>query len=93
MTAEQILRVIGIYRDFFIREDIRPIDFPHDEILHNDRIGLAHCHGMLDKMVGFVQEGRLEKAQRWIGFIQGCLWMSHRFTLEALKDHSRPTEL
>lgn len=30
-----------------------------------------------------------EKAHRWLGFIQGVLWMAGRFTLDDLKEHSR----
>jgi hypothetical protein len=30
-----------------------------------------------------------EKAMRWLGFIQGVLWMSGTFTLDELKEHSR----
>jgi hypothetical protein len=30
-----------------------------------------------------------EKAHRWLGFIQGVLWMSGCFTLDELKEHSR----
>jgi hypothetical protein len=29
-----------------------------------------------------------EKAHRWLGFIQGVLWMSGVFTLDELKEHS-----
>ena len=30
-----------------------------------------------------------EKAHRWLGFIQGVLWMAGCFTLDELKEHSR----
>jgi hypothetical protein len=30
-----------------------------------------------------------EKAHRWLGFIQGVLWMTGVFTLDELKEHSR----
>ncbi|MDD2696684.1 MAG: hypothetical protein PHE52_00800 [Candidatus Pacebacteria bacterium] len=45
---------------------------------------------MLDKMEGFLKEGRIEKAFRWLGFIQGCLWSTGEYTLEDLMNHNRP---
>jgi hypothetical protein len=30
---------------------------------------------------------------RWLGFMQGALWMVRAFTLEELKDHSRRKSL
>jgi hypothetical protein len=30
-----------------------------------------------------------EKAHRWLGFIQGVLWMGGRYSLDELKEHSR----
>ncbi|MEK7519908.1 MAG: hypothetical protein AAB581_01530, partial [Patescibacteria group bacterium] len=68
---------------------------PHDIFLEDDPLpatSLAHCHSMLDKMVGFVHEGRMEKAFRWLGFIQGVLWTNRVYTLSDLKNHNRPEE-
>ncbi len=31
-----------------------------------------------------------EKAMRWLGFLQGAFWRCGRFTLDELKNHSRP---
>ncbi len=47
---------------------------------------------MVPQMVSFVDEGRIEKAHRWLGFVQGILspWGNcPRFTLNQLKEHSR----
>ncbi len=91
-----MLEVIEIYRQFFIKEDILKIDYPHDDPLSAGILGynnsLKHCHGMLDKIVEFVHEGRMEKAFRWLGFIQGILWCRNIYTLDELKNHNRPTE-
>ena len=92
MTPERVREVIETYRRFFVARNIEKIDYPHDEFLDHVEHGLPHCHGMLDKMVMFVSEGRMEKAFRWLGFIQGVLWTSQAFTLTALKDHNRPPE-
>jgi hypothetical protein len=38
----------------------------------------------------FVDQGRTEKAFRWFGCIQGALWAKGLYTLNDLKEHSRP---
>lgn len=90
MTPDKVLQVIKTYRERFEGDGIGKIDYPHDDLLEHAEIGLEHCHGMLDKMVEFVHEGRIEKAFRWLGFIQGVLWTNRAYTLTELKDHNRP---
>lgn len=90
MDGKKILQVIGIYRDHFTEKGIEARDFPHSGIPSSKEEILAHCHGMLDKMEEFIREGRIEKAFRWLGFIQGCLWSTGEYSLEDLKNHNRP---
>jgi hypothetical protein len=52
--------------------------------------GMSHTMWMCVEAQKFVDEGRVEKAMRWLGFIQGVLWMSQARTLAQLKDDSRP---
>ncbi len=63
---------------------------PRDSFPASDEDFLAHCNGMLDDLEIFIQEGRMEKVFRWLGFIQGCLWRSGVYTVEEMKDHNRP---
>ena len=90
MDGKKILQVTEIYRDYFTEKGIKPLDFPHGDMPNSKEEILAHCHGMLDKIKDFVKEGRIEKAFRWLGFIQGCLWSTGQYPLEDLKNHSRP---
>ena len=92
MDGPKILEVINIYRKHFAEKGIVATHFPHTDRPNSEREILAHCHGMLDKMVGFVKEGRIEKAFRWLGFVQGCLWSTRQYSLEDLKSHNRPAE-
>jgi hypothetical protein len=48
-------------------------------------IPTAHAHAAASRAL---QSAR-EKAHRWLGFIQGVLWLSGVFTLDELKEHSR----
>lgn len=94
MDGKKILSVIAIYRERLEGMAVGKIDYPHEaEIRPNDRrrnYVLGHCHGMLDQMEEFVKEGRIEKAFRWLGFVQAALWTEGVYTLEDLKNHNRP---
>jgi len=90
MNDAKILEVINIYRKHFIEKGVKALEFPHDGMPRSKEEMLAHCHGMLDKIENFIKEGRREKAFRWLGFIQGCLWSTDQFSLDDLKNHNRP---
>ncbi|MFA6536591.1 MAG: hypothetical protein WC250_00645 [Candidatus Paceibacterota bacterium] len=83
---EELLEAIETYRKFFVESGFKKTEHLHDELLTSDQSGFEHCHGMLDRMVKFVQEGRLEKAFRWLGFIQGFLWSRRVFALAEHND-------
>ena len=89
MKPEKVRQVIERYRKLFEKLGVDKIDYPHDEIIHSLDDILGHCHGMLDRMLQFIDEGRMEKVFRWLGFIQGCLWSSKVHVLEDLKNHDR----
>jgi len=90
MTADKIREVIAIYRKKFEEMGIPKRRFPHGSLPKSDNDFLAHCHGILDEMEKFIQENRMEKVFRWLGFIQGCLWRAGIYTVEELKNHNRP---
>lgn len=98
MDDAKMLEVIDRYRQYFKSSGISCFPFFHKERLseattpHPHRRGLEHCHSMLGEMEKFVREGRLEKAFRWLGFIQGCLWMAGHMTINELRDHNRPDQ-
>lgn len=91
MDRKKILEVIATYRKHLVEgHGASKIDYPHGEkVYYKDQI-LGHCLGMLDQMEGFVEQGRVDKTFRWLGFIQGCLWSQTCYTLEELKEHNRP---
>ncbi|MEK7608615.1 MAG: hypothetical protein AAB495_03470 [Patescibacteria group bacterium] len=93
MKPEQILNVIEKYRDYFFATGIKAIDYSHDRIVDNPTRALEHCYGMLDQMVEFVRQGKLEKVFRWLGFLQGVLWSNGIYTLAALKDHNQSKKM
>ena len=55
-------------------------------------VEVSHLLWMCQEAQKFVDEGRVEKAMRWLGFLQGVFWAKTEFTLDELKNHSRPDE-
>ncbi len=51
---------------------------------------VAHLLYMLGEMDKFLDEGRMEKFHRWLGFVQGACWLLGYQTLKELKDLNRP---
>lgn len=95
MTEEKIRQVINIYRREFARQNIVAKDYDHNKEIPSEldcyggTNALKHCAGMLDKMDGFIAEGRMDKVYRWLGFVQGVLWARGWFTLDTLKNHNK----
>ncbi len=50
---------------------------------------LCHAMWMCDKTREFLRSGRFAKVYRWIGMIQGILFMNGVFSLAELKEHNR----
>ncbi len=93
MSPEKVLEVIEIYRQALIERNIGKAPFPPDDFLELPELGFEHCHYMLDVMVEFINEGgRMEKVFRWLGFVQGVLWVNKVYTITEIKNFCRPNE-
>lgn len=94
MSPEKVREVIALYRRELRVAGVGQGQFPHQKLVEPGcEFGvLEHCAGMLDQMEEFVQQGRMEKAFRWLGFLQGCLWSVGVYTIEEMKNHNRPPE-
>lgn len=94
MDLERVLKVIEFYdatleRDYLVLRRQLPLapEVARTPTTHPE---LQHLRYMIGEMRGLIREGRTEKAMRWLGFLQGVLWSQGVFTLEAMKNHSRP---
>jgi hypothetical protein len=70
------------YPDVDARLGSRKIATPHFDTLN-------HALWMCEQCRLFLRAGRLAKAYRWIGTIQGILLMNGVFSIMELKDHNR----
>ncbi len=98
MTDKKLLEVFGFYRQWATHQTLLeperkdPEDFDMWAFEDGElKAGpLCHIKYMCDKASGFVQEGRRDKAFRWLGFIQGVLVATGQFSLNDVGGHSMP---
>lgn len=88
MEAERVRRVIALYKHTLIEKGIQKKEYTHGVLLSSGTDGLAHCLCMIDKFEGFIQEDRMDKVFRWLGFIQGMLCAERIFTIQELQLHN-----
>lgn len=53
---------------------------------------LKHLRWMCSEVISFIDVGKIEKAHRWLGFLQGAFWVKEIFNIEQLKDDNRTEE-
>lgn len=53
---------------------------------------IKHAQEMIPKIRAFIIENRLEKAFRWLGFLQGIFYTLDVYTIEEMANHNRPTK-
>lgn len=97
MDLARIKAIVGYYDDVLIRQYgvLVPRQLPDaPELARTSSLPtpeLFHVRYMISEMqVMLANPQKTEKAMRWLGFIQGVLWAKQIFTLEELKNHSRP---
>lgn len=87
MTDGKLLEVIGLYEQTV--QDV----LSDDEITSEHSLeALRHLLEMFPQMRMFVAEARREKLMRWLGWVQGVLYMCNIFTIEEMKRHNMPNE-
>jgi hypothetical protein len=50
---------------------------------------LGHLAWMCQQIPGFLEEEKNDKAQRWMGFIQGSMWAIGMRTIDQMREDNR----
>ena len=87
MDWKKVVEALTIYEGWFGEDrGLKPVRNPRATDLNE---ALQHCYWMCQEVKKW-ESARLEKAFRWLGFIQGVLWTRGVTTLDTLKDHNKP---
>ena len=90
MRKEKILEVAEKYRlllqDHGITSATR---CPNVQFSNFDSITLSHCYWMIQRINYFLGKDKIEKANRWLGFVQGCLWCTKIRTIQEMRNDNR----
>ena len=82
MTTDRMLEILDQYdRNLYVQAA------PVSEAAGGTR--LQHVRWMCQQVPAFIDAGKLEKAHRWLGFIQGALWHDGFYTIEEMKEHNK----
>lgn len=87
MTSEKVIEVLRGYEEQLRAMGIVPI---RDNAAVDPLGQMSHVAWMCGEAIRFVEAGRIEKAHRWLGFIQGALWALGVTTVEAAKRANMP---
>jgi len=83
VTPYKILEVLNIYEkqlNAYIFGNMRP-----DR--HKD---LQHLRMMIPQIRKFLENRRMEKSCRWLGFMQGAFWILGIYSIHEMRDHNKP---
>ncbi|HRY52293.1 MAG TPA: hypothetical protein P5089_00370 [Candidatus Portnoybacteria bacterium] len=88
MTDDKILLNLLAYQKKLEELNIPSKQFPERALTPNKTEALAHCQAMIEQVPIFLKESQHDKAERWFGFIQACLWQNGVYSIYDLKIHN-----
>ena len=90
MTLEYKKSVARFYAKVLEDMHRRPIKLPDTGELNVPAIEmLDHCLYMCYEIDKFLDQGRIDKADRWIGFIQGVFAAYNMYSIKEMAHHNR----
>lgn len=87
MTGEKVKEVCRLYVQRLSAGGLQPERNDRPDVLSRAK----HVLWMALETRDLVDADRMEKAFRWLGFIQGWLWTVGIYTVDELKSHNMPT--
>ena len=88
MTPDKVIKVLAKYSVTLEEEGfgVRRLPTGADPMKVPGHQKMAHLRWMCSEAASFVRQDRMDKAFRWLGFIQGALWASGFMSVELLKE-------
>jgi hypothetical protein len=90
MTPERVLETVVLYEKRFLDHGVKPLCCrePDGDPCVPTR-NIRHVAWMLSEIRTQVEAHEVEKAMRWLGFVQGALWSYGWYGLDEIRDHNR----
>lgn len=88
MTDDKMLLNLLAYQKKLQGMNIQSKQFSEYSLAPGKTEILAHCQTMIEKIPIFLENGQHDKAERWFGFIQACLWQSGIYSILDLRRHN-----
>ncbi len=89
MSNEKRIALVDLYRAELARRGVESREMNTACRPASTEIILAHCLWMLSCMPAFIDEGKLDKFDRWLGYVQGCFACCCIFTINQMRDQTR----
>ena len=90
MTNEQIDAVITKYEEYLSVYGV-PMRYPSNGETPDPVDAARHALWMCAEARRFLQGGQREKADRWLGFVQGILWTFGHYSIDDMRGHNTAT--
>jgi hypothetical protein len=96
LTQEQAYAMLDFYCDLLEKQGYEPIPYPNPDARVGGSVyrgakydALNEAYWMCQEARKLIRQGRWSKALRWIGFIQGLVWMCGLQSISEIKTHNR----
>lgn len=87
MTLDQVVLVVSQYEEGLPEAQRFDGEFPTREQ------ALQHARWMIVEVKNYAAAGEIEKAMRWLGFLQGVLWLGGVRTIQAMREDNRSRDV
>ncbi|PIR93828.1 hypothetical protein COT97_04725 [Candidatus Falkowbacteria bacterium CG10_big_fil_rev_8_21_14_0_10_39_11] len=89
MTKDSLLKTLNLYEHVLKSAEVKIQEASFRKHYKTDKQStLEHCHSMINQIRTFVANDNMDKAWRWLGFLQGCFWTLGLFSLNELREHN-----
>ena len=90
MTPEKLQKVAGEYLIYLssINPDLKAERFDETIQIKSPNLEIKHTKWMCQEIINLVDDNELDKAYRWIGFVQGYFWAKGIYTIEQMRKHN-----
>lgn len=96
MTKQKIIKLMEDYQVALKDMGYKPIELTNYDSKFSDidkEIAVNQAYWMCQKIIMLVNNDEIEKANRWLGFVQGVFWSANIYTINEMRDQNRENKL